>query len=44
MGALDRPLTVEFIFDNRCDMTVEINLLDKIFFILVGNFQMLPVP
>jgi len=44
MGALDRPLTVEFIFDDRRDMTVEINLFDEISFVLVGNFQMLPVP
>lgn len=44
MGALDRPLTVELIFDDRRDMTVEINLFDEISFVLVGNFQMLPVP
>ncbi len=44
MGVLNRPLTVESVFDNRCDMTVEINLFDEIFFVLVNNLQMLPVP
>ena len=44
MGALNRPLTVEFVFDDRRDMTIEINLLDEISFVLVGNFQMPAVP
>jgi len=42
MGVLDRPLTLEFIFDNRRDMTIEINMFDEISFLLAGNFQRVP--